>query len=44
MTDVPQPDTEAARLKGSDGAHWLSGSYTLRRFSLIPGLFPNRKG
>ncbi len=33
MTDAPQPNTEAARPKGLDGVHWLSGLYTLTRFA-----------
>jgi len=38
MTDVPQPNTEAARPKGLDGVHWLPGPYTFN----IPLPFPRR--
>ncbi len=34
MTDVPQPNTEAARPKGLDGVHWLPGPYILISLSL----------
>ncbi len=32
MTDVPQPNTEAARPKGLDGVHWLPGPYILMAY------------
>ncbi len=36
MTDAPQPNTEAARPKGLDGVHWLSGLYTLKNLTPRP--------
>jgi hypothetical protein len=42
MTDAPQANTEAARPKGSNGMHWLSGPYILTRPP--PGPLPKREG